>query len=898
MGSSMPQPAFSAVCAGPAVPRRTSSRVLALRVAGLSLLLCLPFGGFAQSSASITKSLTAIQKAEKDAANRKPTQSQAAATPAPSSATPPASPQAIPLPDVAARSQELTQELQSISQNLPDHAQLDAMNSAITERDPLLTAREADLDTVLKDMPSSLDIREQDSYWKGQQAHTAAWRQQLLEWATTAQSAIQQLDQQEPQWAATRSAEADVPGLASVLEVIDGNLHAIRTLRSLIQNQLRLIVNMQLKVAAQDQVAVEVLARLAKIRTQIKGRLLDRDSLPLWQVAARRQMGETPSLFHSAGSRWIAISAFGSEHSGALAFLAFLWVVATVFAYRLSQRTRDIVATDENQALVLLILRRWFPLGLLGPLLLAYLLAPYAPTALISLAISVSFIPILALLPPLISARFRLMLYVIVGLYVFNALFSWMSFSAVHKREVQFLTISIVFLIFAWLLRPSRLARIHPEKRSHKLVVLGLRVVVATVGIALLANLFGYVKLSQFLFLASIYSAFIAISVFTGVRVFKLLVLAALQTDAAERLAMVRQHRDLILRWMPRLMDWLGILLWFLATVDLLGIRDEVFGWLTSLLAFKIAGSSTDVTLGDVLGFFAILVLGYLFSSGLRFLLREEILSRFHLARGLPELISTTVHYLVLVLVFLAAVKAGDIQLNKLTLLTGALGVGVGFGLQNIVNNFVSGLILQFERPIHIGDVLELDGGGAGTVTRIGIRSSTVLTAQGAEIIVPNSNFISNRVTNWTLTVAERRVDIPIGVAYGSDLKLVMQLLYQAAATHEDVLTQPLPVAYFKEFGDSSLNFELQFWVMMQSNWVRVRSEVLSAVNQALDKAGIEIPFPQRDLRLRSIDGSAAEILSPDAAASLHEESNGLEDRYGSPATASGTGSKGQRPGE
>ena len=162
------------------------------------------------------------------------------------------------------------------------------------------------------------------------------------------------------------------------------------------------------------------------------------------------------------------------------------------------------------------------------------------------------------------------------------------------------------------------------------------------------------------------------------------------------------------------------------------------------------------------------------------FSLREELLSRFNLARGLPELISSMLHYLLLLLVFFFAVNAGGVELNKFTVLTGALGVGVGFGLQNIVNNFISGLILQFERPIHIGDVLDVDG-TTGKVTRIGIRSSTVKTFQGAEVIIPNGNFISGKVINWTLSESQRRVDLPVGVAYGSDPKLVSKLLDQAA---------------------------------------------------------------------------------------------------------------------
>ena len=217
-------------------------------------------------------------------------------------------------------------------------------------------------------------------------------------------------------------------------------------------------------------------------------------------------------------------------------------------------------------------------------------------------------------------------------------------------------------------------------------------------------------------------------------------------------------------------------------------------------------------------------------------------------------------------LVFFFAVNAGGVELNKFTVLTGALGVGVGFGLQNIVNNFISGLILQFERPIHIGDVLDVDG-TTGKVTRIGIRSSTVRTFQGAEVIIPNGNFISGKVINWTLSESLRRVELPVGVAYGTDPKLVTKLLDQAATTNESVLTSPVPAVYFKEFGDSSLNFELQFWVMQESNVNRVKSEVALTVMELLDNAGIEIPFPQRDLRLRAVDETAAAtLLSPNGS--------------------------------
>ena len=196
------------------------------------------------------------------------------------------------------------------------------------------------------------------------------------------------------------------------------------------------------------------------------------------------------------------------------------------------------------------------------------------------------------------------------------------------------------------------------------------------------------------------------------------------------------------------------------------------------------------------------------------------------------------------------------VELNKFTVITGALGVGVGFGLQNIVNNFASGLILLFERPIRVEDTVEVSG-LVGTVKRIGGRSSTIQTFQGAEVIVPNSNLLSNQVINWTLSSPWRRVDIPVGVAYGNDPKEIIKLLVSVAEKNSGVMHEPARMAFFLGFGESALNFELRFWSARQDTWFQLKSDVAIAVAQALQENGIEIPFPQRDLHMRIADPQA-----------------------------------------
>jgi len=219
------------------------------------------------------------------------------------------------------------------------------------------------------------------------------------------------------------------------------------------------------------------------------------------------------------------------------------------------------------------------------------------------------------------------------------------------------------------------------------------------------------------------------------------------------------------------------------------------------------------------------------------------------------------INYTILTLGFLSAMAVAGIEVSQFAIIFGALGVGIGFGLQNIVNNFISGLILVFERPVKIGDTIEV-GTMIGEVRRIGIRSSTVRTFDGAEVIVPNGNLISAEVINWTLSDRIRRIKVAAGVAYGTDPQKVIDILVKVAKESDDILGFPEPNALFKGFGASSLDFELRAWTANFDRWMRVASQITVDVNRELVEAGIEIPFPQRDLHLRSVEPSAGRALS------------------------------------
>jgi small-conductance mechanosensitive channel len=281
----------------------------------------------------------------------------------------------------------------------------------------------------------------------------------------------------------------------------------------------------------------------------------------------------------------------------------------------------------------------------------------------------------------------------------------------------------------------------------------------------------------------------------------------------------------------------------------------------------------------------------YKFAQLVRFVIDEELLTRVGWPRGVGSTISTLTFYAVAAAGFLVALGAAGVEIGNFAIVAGALGVGIGFGLQTVVNNFVSGLILMFERPIQPGDIVEVSG-VTGTVKSIGLRATTIETFEGAEVIVPNGTLLQGNLTNWTLNDRNRRIEIPVGVAYGTDPKEVLGILREVAARQPLLLRHPPPIALFTGFGESSLDFSLRFWTSAGDTWGAVRSAAMVEIHDELAQAGIEIPFPQRDLHVKSV---APEVLrsavSPardadDAGASASPPSGAGAAQPGAAATA------------
>jgi len=403
------------------------------------------------------------------------------------------------------------------------------------------------------------------------------------------------------------------------------------------------------------------------------------------------------------------------------------------------------------------------------------------------------------------------------------------------------------------LLAGRRAARDEEDRRGFRLLV---RVAAVLLAVVLGAEILGYDRFARSLLESALASAFVVLVVTLALRLGRGAIHGTV-FRLSGRFPWLRRVGHRLAGRLSWLFKALVILVGLVEGAVLWGLFDSPTEALSTLWSWNLGLGLGSLRLGQVLLALVALYLAFLVSIVLRSTLEGEVLAKREMDPGVSTAITTLVHYLLVTVGFFVALAFVGANLDNLTLVIGALGVGVGLGLQDLVKNFFSGLVLLFERPVRVGDTVILEGEWA-TVQKIGLRATTVTTFDRSEIIVPNGVLTSEKVTNWTLSDQVSRLLVPVGVAYGSDLETVFRLLQEAAAEHPNVLEEPAPLVLFVGFGDSSLDFELRVWIGSMDQRLPTRSELHADIDRRFRENGVTIPFPQRDLYLKSMPGASA----------------------------------------
>lgn len=767
-------------------------------------------------------------------------------------------PSAIKIVNIIQGVEDANEELKLSSKKIGTSSSIKRIDSVFPEYAKFLRAQEERKKHFVAANPNRQKINNLIKKWGGYYDHLGNWESVINEHEERNIIIQEVLNFKEKTWQLTyeNAVKEKVP--LEVLTSVRMVWNDYKRINKKITNENNEYLVLESKINKQKILVNKVIDDLNRLKNSEVYDLFYLRHEPLWKASFKteeKNKGQKDEV-ESISENISGITKFvkSSEHS---IYLFVIYVLIVVFLIRFVRKAFQTYEFNEPdgdlQNAKDVILNRSVICMVFVCLILAKTFFANTPMLFGNILVLIVLILSVPLVQPYMYKRFKKIIYFVVLFYVLDSAKTYMWFSSPQYR---------LYLLFeAFLVVGVLIAFTHPYLKTRKMKIgsFGLLLIRLTpvvyflLLVSIISNILGYTNLTDLTLKISTQSGVFTV-IFYGI----LMISGGISTglihwhynnkpdyDEEKKLAI-----ELKLLKIIRILAFISWFLFFLGMIDLLAPLQDFF---TEVLADPYKIGSITFTIGNVLTFVVILAISFMTTSSISYLFDsgEISLKILKLPKGIPAAISLVLRYFIIAFGIILALSSLGIDLSKFNLMAGALGLGIGFGLQTVVSNFISGLILVFERPIHVGDTVEVNN-LLGTVHRIGVRSSSVITFDGAEVVVPNNNLIANDLINWTLSDSIKRVEILIGATYGSDPNKILDILMEVAMNNKDTLKNPAPQALFSEFGDSSLNFKLRFWVHYEVG-LQAKSDVSIGVYNAFKEHGIEIPFPQQDVHIKEI---------------------------------------------
>jgi small-conductance mechanosensitive channel len=763
-------------------------------------------------------------------------------------------PAAIPLANVATQAATEMVFLESISPL--GNADVDAQ--AVERQFPALSAivdrDQPELKKLLQGAVSLGLLQEQEQLWQSRQLQLTQWQSTLVNRAEQLQTVLNHLNLMQKSWDLTAGAAQAGNAPPQIIQQISSMSAAISKAAPRVEARRGTVLVLQEFIAEKLTTCAKALVLVRKLQKTSVGSILVQDSPPIWGLGALDHSEEGVSdrlrvFFEHSRSEF---SGFFSIDSPSFILLLGIFAVLTILfglSRRLINDWKDIQEFSAHTDI--------FASPLIAALAVACFMGsspmlntPLAVRGVMSL---LTILPMILMVQTILNKRPLPVLYIIGVLFILDTFRQLLAgIPLVEQCLLMFEALSGIGLMFWWrwysaaggssVIHEAVPFILRVEKRVSVLIIL---VELASC----CALLFGYLRLARLLVSGVLVAAVMAMVLFVFIRMTNGLVAVGFRTWPLKQLRMVSDYRALLEQRINTVLIWGACIVWLERALDYVGLLNPVLEFGRHLLGVKLQRASISVSIGEIVAFVITLWLTFLLASFTGFVLRNDVFPRSKITEGVSYAFSSLLRYLLIVTGFVIALGEIGLTVNRMIIIISAFSVGIGFGLQNIVSNFLSGLILLFERPLHVGDTIEF-GSNIGNVWQIGIRSSKVRTFSGADIIVPNSDLVTEQVTNWTYSDRQRRIDLPLGVNYGADPQQVIDLLQEVAHQHPDILDSPAAVCFMTGYGESCINFELRAWTDHSLNWFQIRSDLAVAIYKAVTAAGMSFPFPQREIRL------------------------------------------------
>jgi small-conductance mechanosensitive channel len=770
----------------------------------------------------------------------------------------------IPLPLVSTESQKLSQFLAGTAGLGDADSRIDTISEGIEERTKEIQSAATALADILARKPTLEQLSDLGRTWQQWSKETSDWAKLLESRAAALDEHRQALLSKKKIWEVTGEAAEKDSAPDATRSAISSAIKDIQNSQKPFSARLSRLATLQQSTALLQNVVAESRTAIESVEMERRASLLSSDESPLWSLGGEdSRTGLHPPLNvirRGLSSEVDAIRNYWSADDTPRAELLLLLITSLLGAVAAKSRANAWEQDDPRRESSVLLLSRPYSIAIVAALGAGALVTGPVPRSVEHGMGLLILPPTLRVLSACVPKNVLKTLPTLAVFYILDRIRGLLTDFQTVERLILFVEVGAALLLLLWLLRPKRVAAVDLQQTGPPWILWwATRSALVLLVTSLGANVIGYVGLSRLLGNGVLTSTYVGVGFYGLFEALTAAFTFVVQSTPISISRAMALHGDVVQKHSRRVLGSAAVLAWLFTTLGLFAVRESALSAVSRISDAGLSIGDFKITLGDVAAFSIAVLVATFASRIVRFLLQVEVFPRISLGRGLPNAISSMVHYGILLAGLYVALAAAGVDLSKLTILVGALGVGIGFGLQNVVNNFISGLILLFERPVQVGDTIDV-GNMLGQVKRIGIRSSTLRTFTGSEVIVPNSDLISNRVTNWTLSDPIRRVDIQIGVAYGTEPERVLTILRDIADAHEKVERSPAPDALFRGFGNSSLDFEIRVWLHFE-DWYRVHSEINIAISRALADNQIEIPFPQRDLHLRSVDESISATL-------------------------------------
>jgi potassium efflux system protein len=536
------------------------------------------------------------------------------------------------------------------------------------------------------------------------------------------------------------------------------------------------------------------------------------------------------------------LKSFIKENSGGITYhiIVTLLLALILFAMRLHFFRQGLDKLDEY-ATATTVYRMPVLSGLIVGIIFSGFFYDDNPRVFVDALVVASIVPAVILMPRFLHQRFKFFAYFLILVVFTYIIGNIMSASPSEQRLMVLISslIGIAGFVYALLPRSPMHRALIERKLKFFLSIIG--VLTALLLLSVVFNLRGSYQLSLLISGGVVHSLVVGIAVFISVNVIKSFLAVIIGTGFYGRINILLRRKDDAKKWFLGAVNVFGVYFWLRAVLSGFALLNPFLDAYTEFLEKSWTFGEVTLSMNNIVDFVGVLLIFWLISNVVNLIIKDEIFTRIDVRKGLPLAIGVLSRYFILFLGFVLAMAAAGISLSKLSILLGALGVGIGFGLQNIVSNLVSGLVIIFERPIHIGDVVSSDT-IEGEVIDIGLRSSRVRTWEGAEVIVPNNNLVANEITNWTYSDKRRRVERMVYVENGPNPREVKMVIDNVIANQDGLLKMDQAQGYFLGTENNALKFRVLMW--MDDNILQNPSEVLLNLYDAMLANGMKPYIP------------------------------------------------------